>query len=55
MTRTVQVVLPAHLPRTAEMLADRYDVAVTAIEFREILKNGGGLHCSTMELQRDWS
>ncbi len=50
-----RVILPAHLPRTAEMLADRYDVEVVPVEFRELLKNGGGLHCSTMELQRDWS
>lgn len=49
-----RVILPAHLPRTAEMLANRHDVDVTTIEFRELLKNGGGLHCSTMELQRDW-
>ena len=50
-----RVVLPAHLERTAEMLSSRYDVSVIPIEFREMLKNGGGLHCSTMELQRDWS
>lgn len=50
-----RVILPAHLERTAEMLADRHDVEVVPIEFREMLKNGGGLHCSTMELQRDWS
>ena len=49
-----RVLLPAHLERTGEMLADR-GVEVVPIEFREMLKNGGGLHCSTMELQRDWS
>lgn len=49
-----RVILPAHLPRTAEILSRRYDVEVIPIEFRELLKNGGGLHCSTMELQRDW-
>lgn len=49
-----RVVLPAHLPRTAELLAARHDVEIVAVEFRELLKNGGGLHCSTMELQRDW-
>lgn len=50
-----RAILPAHLPRTAERLADRHHVEVLPVEFREILKNGGGLHCSTMELQRDWS
>lgn len=50
-----RVILPAHLPRTAEVLTDRFDVTVIPIEYRELLKNGGGLHCSTMELQRDWS
>ena len=50
-----RVILPAHLERTAEMLSSKYDVSVVPIEFREMLKNGGGLHCSTMELQRDWS
>ncbi|MEW1834114.1 arginine deiminase family protein [Microbacterium sp. NPDC079995] len=49
-----RVILPAHLPRTAEMLADRHGVEVIPIEFREMLKNGGGLHCSTMELVREW-
>lgn len=50
-----RVILPAHLERTAELLSSRYGVEVIPIEFREMLKNGGGLHCSTMELQRDWS
>lgn len=50
-----RVILPAHLERTADLLADRHGVEVIPIEFREMLKNGGGLHCSTMELQRDWS
>jgi N-dimethylarginine dimethylaminohydrolase len=50
-----KVIMPDHLPRTAEMLRDQSGVDVTAIPFREILKNGGGLHCSTMELQRDWA
>jgi N-dimethylarginine dimethylaminohydrolase len=50
-----RVILPAHLERTAEMLSSRHGVDVIPIEFREMLKNGGGLHCSTMELQRDWS
>jgi N-dimethylarginine dimethylaminohydrolase len=49
------VVMPDHLPRTAEMLADKHDVEVITVPYREILKNGGGIHCSTMELQRDWA
>ncbi|KFF59072.1 hypothetical protein JF66_13885 [Cryobacterium sp. MLB-32] len=50
-----KVIMPDHLPRTASMLRDEAGIDVTAIPFREILKNGGGLHCSTMELQRDWA
>lgn len=50
-----RVLLPAHLERTAEMLSSRHGVEVVPIEFREMLKNGGGLHCSTMELEREWS
>jgi N-dimethylarginine dimethylaminohydrolase len=50
-----KVIMPDHFPRTAEMLADRYNVEVIPVGYREILKNGGSLHCSTMELQRDWS
>jgi N-dimethylarginine dimethylaminohydrolase len=50
-----RAIVPAHLPRTAELLADRHNVEIVPLEFRELLKNGGGLHCSTMELQRDWS
>lgn len=49
-----RVVLPDHLPKTADRLA-RAGVEVIPVPYREILKNGGGLHCSTMELQRDWS
>jgi len=49
-----RAIVPAHLARTAEILADRHDVEVIPVEFREMLKNGGGLHCSTMELERQW-
>lgn len=49
-----RVIMPDHLPRTAERLAAK-GVEVIPVPYREILKNGGGLHCSTMELQRDWS
>jgi N-dimethylarginine dimethylaminohydrolase len=50
-----KVIMPDHLPRTRAMLEDKAGIDITAIPFREILKNGGGLHCSTMELQRDWA
>lgn len=49
-----RVIMPDHLPRTAERLV-RHGVEVLTVPYRELLKNGGGLHCSTMELQRDWS
>ncbi len=49
-----RVIMPDHLPRTAERLAAK-GVEVIPVPYRELLKNGGGLHCSTMELQRDWS
>ena len=49
-----RVLFPAHLPRTAERLAAR-GVEVIPVAYREITKNGGGLHCSTLELQRDWA
>jgi len=39
-------------PRTAEQLEKR-GVEVTTIPYWEIQKNGGGIHCSTMELLRD--
>ncbi len=50
-----KVIMPGHLPRTAEILADRHSVEVIPVTYREVLKNGGSVHCSTMELQRDWS
>jgi N-dimethylarginine dimethylaminohydrolase len=39
-------------PRTVERL-ERRGVEVVAIRYDEIQKNGGGIHCSTMELIRD--
>jgi N-dimethylarginine dimethylaminohydrolase len=39
-------------PRTAERLVRRGVEAVT-LPYDEIQKNGGGIHCSTMELRRD--
>ncbi|GAB3597476.1 dimethylarginine dimethylaminohydrolase family protein [Microbacterium tumbae] len=49
-----KVLMPDHLPRTADRLVAR-GVEVLTVPYREILKNGGGLHCSTMELVRDWT
>ncbi|GAA3649647.1 dimethylarginine dimethylaminohydrolase family protein [Microbacterium marinilacus] len=48
-----RVLFPSHLPRTAELLS-RHGVEVVPVDYREINKNGGGLHCSSMELRRDW-
>jgi N-dimethylarginine dimethylaminohydrolase len=39
-------------PRTAARLEQR-GVEVVTIPYAEIQKNGGGIHCSTMELHRD--
>ncbi|MDW5593397.1 arginine deiminase family protein [Conexibacter stalactiti] len=39
-------------PRTAELLAAR-GIEVVTIPYDELHKNGGGIHCSTMELLRD--
>jgi N-dimethylarginine dimethylaminohydrolase len=39
-------------PRTVERL-ERRGIEVVAIPYDEIQKNGGGIHCSTMELIRD--
>ncbi|WP_206674233.1 dimethylarginine dimethylaminohydrolase family protein [Pseudactinotalea suaedae] len=49
-----RVLFPAHLPRTAELLSTKHGVEIVPVEYREMNKNGGGIHCSTMELQRDW-
>lgn len=45
---------PSHLVRTAEKLNSSYGVEIIPVDYREMNKNGGGLHCSTMELRRDW-
>jgi N-dimethylarginine dimethylaminohydrolase len=39
-------------PRTKELL-ERSGVEVVTIPYDEIQKNGGGVHCSTIELVRD--
>jgi N-dimethylarginine dimethylaminohydrolase len=48
------VVMPDHLPRTADLLNRSHGVEVIPVAYREISKNGGSLHCSTMELEREW-
>jgi N-dimethylarginine dimethylaminohydrolase len=50
--RPGRVIMAAECPYTAERLAQR-GVEVIAIPYGEIHKNGGGIHCSTMELVRD--
>lgn len=49
-----RLLFPATLPRTAEMLNSKYGVEIVPVNYSEINKNGGGIHCSTMELRRDW-
>jgi N-dimethylarginine dimethylaminohydrolase len=39
-------------PQTAERLGSR-GIEVVPVPYDEIQKNGGGIHCSTMELIRD--
>jgi N-dimethylarginine dimethylaminohydrolase len=39
-------------PRTVELL-EAQGVAVRTVPYDELHKNGGGVHCSTMELVRD--
>ena len=39
-------------PRSREQL-ERRGFEVVTIPYDEIQKGGGGVHCSTMELQRD--
>lgn len=51
--RPRRLLFPAHCPRTAEMLVSE-GVEIVPVGYDEIVKNGGGIHCSTMELVRDW-
>jgi N-dimethylarginine dimethylaminohydrolase len=46
------IIMSAGNPYTVERL-QRRDVEVTLVEYSEVQKNGGGVHCSTMELVRD--
>jgi N-dimethylarginine dimethylaminohydrolase len=47
-----RVLMCDRYPHTAERL-ERRGVEVVPIAYDEIQKNGGGIHCSTMELIRD--
>jgi N-dimethylarginine dimethylaminohydrolase len=47
-----RVLMCDRYPHTAELL-ERRGVDVVPIPYDEIQKNGGGIHCSTMELIRD--
>ena len=50
--RPGRVIMPDDSPRTAELL-ERRGLEVVRIPYFELHKNGGGIHCSTMELRRD--
>jgi N-dimethylarginine dimethylaminohydrolase len=51
--RPGRVLFPLHCPRTAERL-ERRGIDIVSIAYDEINKNGGSIHCSTIELVRDW-
>jgi N-dimethylarginine dimethylaminohydrolase len=50
--RPGKVLMPAECSRTAELLEQR-GIDVVPIRYDEIQKNGGSIHCSTLELRRD--
>lgn len=50
--RPGRVIMPAGCPRTVERLHNA-GVETIEIPYDEILKNGGGIHCSTLPLIRD--
>jgi N-dimethylarginine dimethylaminohydrolase len=51
-TRPGRVIISDDCPRTAELL-ERRGVTTIPIPYDEIHRNGGGIHCSTLELLRD--
>lgn len=51
--RPRRLLFPAHCGRTADRLAAE-GVEIVPVDYDEILKKGGGIHCSTMELVRDY-
>ncbi len=50
--RPGRVIMPAHAERSAEKLI-RAGVEVVMVEYSEMPKSGGGIHCSTLPLIRD--
>ena len=50
--RPGRVLMAEGSPRSADLLS-RAGIEVTTVPYDEIQKNGGGVHCSTMELVRD--
>src|SRR5918999_3576750 len=50
--RPGKVLMPAECSRTAELLEQR-GIEVVPIRYDEIQKNGGSIHCSTLEIRRD--
>jgi N-dimethylarginine dimethylaminohydrolase len=50
--RPGKVIIAAGCPRTVERLCER-GVEAVEIPYDEVLKNGGGIHCSTLPLIRD--
>jgi N-dimethylarginine dimethylaminohydrolase len=50
--RPGKVLMPAECTYTAELL-ERHGIEVVPIQYDEIQKNGGSIHCSTLELNRD--
>jgi N-dimethylarginine dimethylaminohydrolase len=50
--RPGRVIMPAHAERSAEKL-NKAGIEVVPIEYDEIPKGGGGIHCSTLPLMRD--
>jgi N-dimethylarginine dimethylaminohydrolase len=49
--RPGKVIMPGPSPRTAERL-NRLGVEVIEIDYSEVEKGGGGVHCSTLPLIR---
>ena len=50
--RPGRIIMGEGSPRTVEML-ERRGVEVVVVDYREVQKLDGGIHCSTMELVRD--
>lgn len=50
--RPGRVIIPSGCPRTVERL-NQAGVETVEIPYDEVLKNGGGIHCSTLPLIRD--